>query len=126
MKCKTTSLASGVLVVWNMAATAMHKSMHLHCLVLLYYSDHFGEGVSGECYNPLNPSPLPSWLLGPPLVFKNVLGVHLCYPFHTVGVGTGICITGKIESGHVQVGESVLLLPANEIISVKGTVIHQE
>lgn len=28
---------------------------------------------------------------------------------------------GKIESGHVQVGESVLLLPANEITNIKCT-----
>ena len=45
------------------------------------------------------------------------------YCIDFVGVGTGICISGRIESGHVQVGETLVLLPANEIISVKGTVI---
>lgn len=36
------------------------------------------------------------------------------------GVGTGTCVAGKIETGHVQVGEGVLLLPANEIANIKG------
>ena len=37
----------------------------------------------------------------------------------SAGLGTGTCLTGRIESGHVQVGESVLLLPANEITNIK-------
>lgn len=37
----------------------------------------------------------------------------------SAGFGTGTCLTGRIESGHVQVGESVLLLPANEITNIK-------
>ena len=37
-----------------------------------------------------------------------------------LGQGAGISIAGRIESGHVQTGESVLLLPANELVSVRG------
>ncbi len=42
------------------------------------------------------------------------------YCIDFVGIGTGICVTGRIESGHVQVGETLVLLPANENINVKG------
>ena len=34
--------------------------------------------------------------------------------------GSGFNVAGRIESGHLQVGESVLVLPANEIASVRG------
>ena len=29
-------------------------------------------------------------------------------------------MAGRIESGHIQLGESILVLPANEIASIKG------
>ncbi len=30
-------------------------------------------------------------------------------------------MSGRLESGHVQVGQSVLIQPANEVATVKGT-----
>ena len=41
----------------------------------------------------------------------------------SVGQGSGISITGKIEAGNVQIGETVLLLPANEHVSVRGVCV---
>lgn len=44
--------------------------------------------------------------------------------FHfSVGQGSGFNISGRLESGHVQVGESVLVQPANEIAQIKGIVL---
>ena len=40
-----------------------------------------------------------------------------------IGVGTGTCVSGRLESGHVQVGEAVLLLPANELATIKCTYV---
>ena len=34
--------------------------------------------------------------------------------------GSGFNVAGRIESGHIQLGESVLVLPANETASIKG------
>ena len=39
--------------------------------------------------------------------------------FVYIGFGTGTCVSGRLESGHVQVGEAVLLLPANELATIK-------
>ncbi len=38
-----------------------------------------------------------------------------------VGQGSGFNVSGRLESGHVQVGQSVLIQPANEVATVKGT-----
>lgn len=35
------------------------------------------------------------------------------------GHGTGVCIAGKVDSGYVQVGENVYILPAQEVVSIK-------
>ena len=42
---------------------------------------------------------------------------QLCF----VGQGSGLTVAGRIESGHIQVGEGVLVLPANETANIKGT-----
>lgn len=39
-----------------------------------------------------------------------------------VGQGSGFNIAGRLESGHVQVGESILVQPANQIANIKGIV----
>lgn len=36
------------------------------------------------------------------------------------GQGSGVNIAGRIESGYVQCGESILVLPANELASVRS------
>ena len=41
----------------------------------------------------------------------------MCAP--AVGHGAGVSITGKVNSGYVQVGESVYVLPAQEMASIK-------
>ena len=39
--------------------------------------------------------------------------------------GSGVNVAGRIESGYVQSGESVLVLPANELASVRGETQRQ-
>ena len=39
---------------------------------------------------------------------------------HLPAPGSGFNISGRIESGHVQLGESVMVLPAGEVATVKG------
>ncbi|XP_071807872.1 uncharacterized protein [Asterias amurensis] len=42
------------------------------------------------------------------------------------GMGAGISIAGKIESGGVQVGDKVVIMPAAEHGQVRGVYIHEE
>lgn len=37
--------------------------------------------------------------------------------------GSGFCVTGKVEAGHVQTGDRILALPPNETCTVKGTLV---
>ncbi len=37
-----------------------------------------------------------------------------------IGQGSGFNVSGRLESGHVQVGQSVLIQPANEVATIKG------
>ncbi len=39
--------------------------------------------------------------------------------FITLGQGSGFNVSGRVDSGHVQVGEHVLILPAQETVSIK-------
>ena len=34
--------------------------------------------------------------------------------------GSGLSVAGRIESGHMQVGDSVLVQPANELATIRG------
>lgn len=36
------------------------------------------------------------------------------------GTGSGFCIAGRIETGMLQAGDRVLVLPQNEVAQVKG------
>ena len=40
---------------------------------------------------------------------------------YCIGQGTGFNVSARIESGFLQQGDNVLVLPANENASVKGT-----
>ena len=42
-----------------------------------------------------------------------------------IGQGSGVNVAGRIESGYVQSGETVLVLPANELASVRGETERQ-
>jgi translation elongation factor EF-1alpha len=44
--------------------------------------------------------------------------------FFRGGKGTGgVIVAGRIESGHVQVSQNVILMPLNEVATVKGTAL---
>ena len=43
----------------------------------------------------------------------------LCYLAIPLGQGAGLSVSGRVDSGHVQVGETVFVLPAQETVSVK-------
>uniref|UniRef100_A0A669B3W4 HBS1-like protein n=1 Tax=Oreochromis niloticus TaxID=8128 RepID=A0A669B3W4_ORENI len=40
--------------------------------------------------------------------------------------GSGFCVTGKIEAGHIQTGDRILAMPPNETCTVKGITLHDE
>ncbi len=37
--------------------------------------------------------------------------------------GSGFSVSARIDSGHVQAGDGVLVMPANEVASVKGVFV---
>jgi selenocysteine-specific translation elongation factor len=39
--------------------------------------------------------------------------------------GSGCCLAGRIESGMVQTGDKLLLMPVNEVVHVKSMYIEQ-
>lgn len=41
------------------------------------------------------------------------------------GQGSGFNVSGRLESGHVQVGESVLVQPANEVATIKAVTVSE-
>ena len=47
-----------------------------------------------------------------------ILEIILC--LYYTGQGSGFSVSGRIESGYLQQGDNVLVLPANEHASVKG------
>ena len=44
----------------------------------------------------------------------------ICTNLILLGQGAGISVAGRIESGYVQSGETVLVVPANELVSVRS------
>ncbi len=51
-----------------------------------------------------------------------LLSVYIMLVF--TGQGSGFNVSGRLESGHVQVGQSVLIQPANEVATVKGMYVR--
>ena len=43
-----------------------------------------------------------------------------CSSLYFIAQGAGFSVAGRIESGHLQQGDSVLVLPANEVANIKG------
>lgn len=41
-----------------------------------------------------------------------------------LGMGSGFCVAGQVETGMVSVGHKVLVMPGNEIAIVKGESSH--
>lgn len=55
--------------------------------------------------------------------YKTITKHCVCY-IHNVfvlvsGQGSGFSVAGRVDCGHVQVGENVLILPAHELASIK-------
>lgn len=50
---------------------------------------------------------------------SNSVDIKLCSSAYT-GQGAGFSVSGRIESGFLQQGDNVLVLPANECATVKG------
>lgn len=40
--------------------------------------------------------------------------------FRSTGVSSGYCLSGRLESGMIQSGDKLLLMPLNESILIKG------
>ncbi len=48
--------------------------------------------------------------------------IRTCYVIYFSGQGGAFVVAGKVESGHVQNGDKVLLMPAGEQGSIKGNI----
>ncbi|XP_012257133.2 protein HBS1 [Athalia rosae] len=94
------------------------------------------SGLSGEnLVTHAKEQGLSKWYKGPSLV--EVIDQFKCperpvdQPFRFSvddiykGTGTGFCVSGHVETGMVSVGEKVLVLPHNEVASVKGMQIDE-
>ncbi|KAM4522051.1 HBS1-like protein isoform 1-T1 [Odontesthes bonariensis] len=51
---------------------------------------------------------------------------RLCVSDVFKDMGSGFCVTGKIEAGYIQTGERILAMPPNETCTVKGITLHDE
>ena len=49
---------------------------------------------------------------------RKILNAYLC--IYCIGQGAGFAVSGRIESGFLQQGDNVLVLPSNEYALVKG------
>lgn len=69
------------------------------------------------------PSPMCSKVNSCPL-FWFFLSFHWingwCCIFSSPDMGSGFCVTGKIEAGYIQTGDRILAMPPNETCTVKG------
>lgn len=55
-------------------------------------------------------------------MYSNVrCSIYIWICTYSTGQGAGFSVSGRIESGVLQPGDNVLVLPANEYASVKGT-----
>ena len=94
------------------------------------------SGFKGD--NLLTPSPgLCSWYTGPTLVEaldlfdvpKRDIKKPFRMPIHDIyksGMGGGLILDGRIESGAIQVGEAVCIKPGDEQGVVKSTYFFNE
>uniref|UniRef100_A0A669CM00 HBS1-like protein n=1 Tax=Oreochromis niloticus TaxID=8128 RepID=A0A669CM00_ORENI len=84
------------------------------------------SGLSGEnLATRSSVSQLTSWYSGLSLLEQigNTLWHVLSCRKHQ---GSGFCVTGKIEAGHIQTGDRILAMPPNETCTVKGITLHDE
>ncbi|XP_056588609.1 HBS1-like protein isoform X2 [Triplophysa dalaica] len=95
------------------------------------------SGLSGENLTTKSKVPeLTSWYTGPCLLeqidaFKPPQRsvekpFRLCVSDVFKDLGSGFCVTGKIEAGFVQTGDKMLAMPPNETCTVKGITLHDE
>ncbi|XP_022088694.1 HBS1-like protein isoform X3 [Acanthaster planci] len=95
------------------------------------------SGLTGENLKDRATEPaLTKWYKGPSLVERIdslkapkrpiEKAFRQCVSDVFKGIGAGISIAGKIESGGVQVGDRVVIMPAGETGQVRGVYIHDE
>ncbi|KAI7794296.1 HBS1-like protein, partial [Triplophysa rosa] len=95
------------------------------------------SGLSGENLTTKSKVPeLTAWYTGPCLLeqidaFKPPQRsvekpFRLCVSDVFKDLGSGFCVTGKIEAGFVQTGDKMLAMPPNETCTVKGITLHDE
>lgn len=51
---------------------------------------------------------------------------RLCVGDIFKGMGSGFTVSGRVESGTIQCGEKVLVMPAGEVGTAKGVLIETE
>lgn len=54
------------------------------------------------------------------LLHSLCVDVKCAYLHIFIGQGAGLSVAGRVDSGHVQVGENILVLPAQEAATIKG------
>lgn len=63
------------------------------------------------CHLPINTSHY--------IYLHTCVGKRSCVYLTVAGQGSGFNVAGRVESGHVQIGENVIILPAQEMASIK-------
>ncbi|XP_064604526.1 HBS1-like protein isoform X1 [Liolophura sinensis] len=95
------------------------------------------SGLSGEnLTQPVQEPRLSSWYSGPTLLkqidkFRPPVRpidrpFRLCVGDIFKGVGSGFTVSGRVESGTIQNGDKVLVMPAGEVGTAKGVFIETE
>ncbi|XP_027230801.2 protein HBS1 isoform X1 [Penaeus vannamei] len=93
------------------------------------------SGLSGEnLVKPSTVEALNSWYTGPTLLQAIdkmkvperavTRPVRMCISDLYKGQGSNMCVGGKLDTGYVQNGDRLLLLPPGEVVTVKGVQVE--
>ena len=95
------------------------------------------SGLTGENLLEKKAPELLSWYKGSTLIeaidslqlpersVEKPLRISISDSFKGAGTGS-ICATGRVESGYVSKDDQLLLMPGNEIVTVKTLEIHEQ
>ena len=95
------------------------------------------SGLTGDNIVHKATAPLAAWYAGPPLVslletsepVSRAIEKPLRLTIEDIfrgGVQNPISVSGRIDTGTVQIGESILIMPVNQIATIKGLDVDKE
>ncbi|KAI9554905.1 hypothetical protein GHT06_020183 [Daphnia sinensis] len=95
------------------------------------------SGLTGENLTALDEPKLTEWYSGPTLLqaidkfrpperpLNRPVRLVISDIFKSVGGSSGCCLAGRLESGMMQTGDKLLIMPLNEIIQIKNIAINE-